>query len=882
MTSDRFKPPAVARLVARAVAPAADRGDLVTDLDDEAARVAAGRGSAAARRWYRRQVWTSVLPLLRRRFTGSSGPLGALTGFGQDVRLAVRALAASRAFTVSVVLLLAIGIAAHTVVYAVVDAIMLRPLPFGDKSDRLVTLHSIHPTLARDWDDAEVSYDDLIDLRRETAALEQLEGVLGRSVSISNGTETTRELAASVTPGLLPLLGATPVLGRHFRDEEAAPPGAEQVTIVSHRLWETLLGRDPNVIGRTVLINGRPLTIVGVTPPRFNFPDDQQLWLPFRADPAGTRANRALLAVGVLEPGVSFDDGVKALKATAARLAERYPDTNRDWDVHVIRFREFFASGDEAEELLMAVSVLLGIACANVAALMLARGIGRQREVMLRAALGASRLRLFRLLATEGVLVTAIGGALGIGLAGWGIKALVAWIPEPLPYWATPDLDARVVTFAAALTMGVALIAGVVPALRLLRADVSAALLPGVRAAAGQPAHRRLQRMLVVAQVAMSLALLMSAVLLSRSATALLEADGGFDRSPLLSLRFYIAGDRYDAIDARAAAVSEVVRRVAEVPGVRGVTATGAIPTDDGGSAIRVAAAGVAGSFAEIGAQLIPVTPEFWRALGLTLSTGRTFTATESADPATPSVIVNRRMAALMWPGDDAVGRTFTMRDNSGSRQVRVVGVAPDLVYEEFGEVTAPSQLNVYVPYIRAGWRTEALLISAAGDPASLASLVWPAIRAVDPGFAIYDTMTMDARREFNHWSAEFIGRTFTAFAFAALLLACVGAYGIAAYGVQQQRQEIAVRMAIGAGRSRIMRQFIAGGARLAVGGVAVGLPFALIAAALLQSTLFRVSVWQAGPWIALPLALVSAVVAASYFPARRASLIDPIAALRD
>ncbi|HET9369211.1 MAG TPA: FtsX-like permease family protein, partial [Vicinamibacterales bacterium] len=249
-----------------------------------------------------------------------------------------------------------------------------------------------------------------------------------------------------------------------------------------------------------------------------------------------------------------------------------------------------------------------------------------------------------------------------------------------------------------------------------------------------------------------------------------------------------------------------------------------------------------------------------------------------------PSVIVNRRLAALMWPGVDAVGRAFTMRDNAGTREVRVVGVAPDLTYEEFGEETPQSHLNVYVPYIRAGWRSQALLISAAGniEPASLASPVRPAIRAVDPGFAIYDVMTMDARRTFNHWSDQFIGRTFTTFAIAAVLLACVGAYGIAAYGVQQQRHEIALRMAIGAGRGRIMRQFLTAGTTLAIAGIGVGLPFALIAAGLLQSTLFRVSVWQPGPWIVLPIALVAAIIAASYLPARRASLIDPIAVLKD
>jgi predicted permease len=384
-------------------------------------------------------------------------------------------------------------------------------------------------------------------------------------------------------------------------------------------------------------------------------------------------------------------------------------------------------------------------------------------------------------------------------------------------------------------------------------------------------------------QVAASFALLVGAVLLGRSATALFTADGGFDRSRLLSLRVYMPGDRYDLVPARAAAIEDLMRSIAEVPGVRSVTATGAIPTDDGGDEIRLrVAGGVAGAFDELGAQLIPVTSTFWDTLGLSLHEGRTFTASESLDPSVTAVIVNRRLAARLWPQESAVDRTLQVVDGGSLVTLRVVGVAPDLVYEEFGEQTGPSQLNVYVPYVRAGWRTQALLVRTASAPGMLGASVTTAVRRVDPGFAVYDVMTMDDRRAYNHWADRFIGQLFWGFAGAALLLACVGAYAIVAYSVAQRRREIGVRIAIGASRAEILRHFVRGGMRLAIAGALLGAPVAFATARALEAELFRVAVWEPAIWVSVPAILVAAVAAASYLPARRASLTDPAVTLRD
>ena len=878
------RPPLLSRWLLRLVTPTDERGELLPDLEDEMRQRAARDGRRAARRWYARQARRSLGPMMAGRLArgGLRGRPG--TGLLQDLRLATRALWRSPAFALSTLAMLALGIGAFATVYAFVDAMVLRPLPFGERNERLVTLHSTHPTLVADPSDAGMSYADFTDFGAESTSLEQIEAALGRNVAIATDISTDRVLAASVTPGMFTMLGVEPLLGRTFSPDEGAGAGFETVVVVSHAIWRDMLGGDPAAVGRPIRLNDRELTVIGVMPPGFTFPEEHGLWLPYATSPMAGRQNRPWLAIGLLRDGVDVDQAATELRGVASRLADRYPDTNRDWSVTLFPLRALFGSAHDETTLLAAVSLLLLVTCANVAGLILARGAARRRELTVRAALGARRGRLMRWLVAEAVVLAAAGGALGLLLAGWGLHALVAWMPEPPPFWAVPALDARVIAVALLGTALVAVLSGLAPAWRLSRVGAASALSTGARAAGDSGAHRRLQSLLVVGQAAVSLSLVVGAVLLGQSARALLNADAGFDHDAILSARFYIAGDRYDPIEARTALVDAIVAHVAAIPGVRAAAATGAIPTDDGGADVRlVPPVGARLAGAEVGAQVVPVTPSFWTTLGLNLAEGRTFSIGEAADAGTDVVVVNQRLADVFWPDGSAVGRSLRLIDGGGPRDARVIGIAPDLVYEEFGEVTPQSQLNLYVPYAVAGWRTQALLVAVdpSRPPGSVADAMRAAVQARDPGLAVYDVMPMTARRAYNHWGDRFIGQAMTGLAVAALLLACVGAYGITSYGVALRRREIGVRIAIGATARDIRRLFLATGARLAVAGTLVGLPLALVTARALEAELFRISPWDARVWVVLPAVLAAAILAASYWPARRASRTDPASTLR-
>ncbi len=801
----------------------------------------------------------------------------------QDLRYALRSLGLSMGFTVAAVLTLALGVAANTVVYSMFDALYLRPLPFGDRSLRLVTLHSTHPTQAQDWDDSELSYPDLVDLRESSVTLEGIEGVVNRNLSVSAIDDTVRVLGASITPGLFQLLGVSPHLGRAFQLDEGAEPGAESVAILSYSLWQRLYGADRTIVGRTVPVNGRRVTVVGVMPQQFAFPELCEIWLPYRTLRDQGRDRRIVLAVGLRRPDADLDATLADVRRIGTTLAVRYPDTNRDWNVHVMPMREFFVGKPtDMTAVLLAVGLVLLVACANVASLLVARGIGRQRELIVRTALGASRTRLVRLMMFESLLLAAAGGAIGLLVAGWGLDGLVASMPEPPPYWARIRIDARVLLFTFFVSLVTAVVSGLLPALRVSRVKRPGSLLIGSRSADASPDQRRLQGTLVAAQVAVSFGLLVSAALLALSSRSLLGADVGFDPRPLFSVRVYLAGDASAQPEARAHALNGLLARLSTAPGVSSAAATGAIPSDDGGVGIRlVPARGTGAPGEEIGAQQVPVTPGLFDALGLRLLEGRTFTTTESVQPQSDVVIVNQHLAKQFWPGEGAVGRQLRVVQASGIVSYRVVGVVPDVVYEELGEETPQSQLTVYVPYAVSPWRTMAILLRTPGDPAALAHAARRIVREADPNFASYDVMTMWDRRLMTSWGERLEGRTFAAFAAAALLLACLGIYGLTAYTVAQRTREIGVRLAIGAAGADILRLLLGRGLKLALIGGIAGVPLAIAGARMVQDDLFRVSPWTPAVWIVLPAVLVSSVVLASFIPARRATLIDPATALR-
>ena len=800
-----------------------------------------------------------------------------------DLRHALRALRLRPGFTAVALLTLALGIGANAAVFTMVDALLLAPLPFGEKSARVVSVHSTHPTQAEDWQDSALSFADLEDLRASSRALEDLAGYVARGFTLTGEGEAERVEGGAVTPNLFPLIGAQPMLGRQFLREEGAVAGFEPVVMLSHGLWQRRFGRDPGIVGRTIHVNDRALVVVGVMPEGFRFPERAQLWVPYGRDES-PRDRRFVAAIGALRKGVDLPRFQRELDSLAAALAQRHPETNRNWGLRALAYRDLvFDTGGRVAvlALMAAVAFVLLIGCANLANLLLARGVARQREIAVRTAVGASRGRVVRLMVVESLVLSLAGTVLGALLGHAGLDAVVASWPEELPYWIRLEVSGRVVAFLGGVAVLTALAFGLVPALRVSRPDVIATLKEEGRSA-GSRADRRLQTALVVGQVALCLALLVGANLMVRSFLELQAADAGFDEHNVVSLRVSIAGDVYDPLPAKVAFFRRAAERLRALPGVAQAAATSAIPADDGGDPVRVVADGrPVEPGQETGAQLIAIQPALFEALGVRLEEGRTFTENEAGHADAAVAIVNRTLAFRFWPGDTAVGRRVGLVGASGTSWLTIVGIAPEIQYEEFGEQTSQSRLHVYVPYARRGSRLMAFLIRGTGPAEALVQPVRHALAEVAPEVPVFDLHTMRSRRLETTWPQRFFGRAMAVFAAVALFLACLGVYGVLSHAVSRRTREIGVRMALGATSQDVMRLVLGQAARMAAAGVACGLLLAAALARALQAILFNVS--ASDPWALLGMAalLAAVVLAASGVPGRAASRTDPLRALR-
>ena len=815
-------------------------------------------------------------------------------GITTDLRLAARRLARRPGFAIAALATLGLGIGATSMVFTIVNALLLRPLPLGEHGERVVTLHSTHRSQAEDWQDSALSYADIVDLRAQARGLADAAGYVGRGFTLTVGGESERVQGGSVTPNLFGLLGLQPAIGRGFRDEDAEDFGFASVALVSHRLFEQRFGADRRLVGQGIVLNGRALTVIGVMPPGIRFPERADVWVPYRPssapERAPSRAQRFVQGFGLLRDGVTREQLQSELDGVAAGLARQYPDTNRGWGVRAMSFRDSAVDrGTRAVAFVLlgaVVSVLL-IGCANLANLTLARGVARQRELAVRASLGASRGRLAREMLSETVLLCACGGLVGLALGRFFLELSVASWPEELPYWVRFDLDWRGTAFVLLVATLAALFSGLVPALRAARPDLVADLRDGARGTAGA-ASQRLQSALVVGQVALSLALLVGASLMMRSFLRLQAAPSGFVEQQLLTLRFYVAGDAYDRTERRADFVHELEERVLALPGVADAAVTSSIPTDDGGAPVRlVVERQPVPRGEEPGAIRIVASPRLFETLGAPLLEGRAFTPDEQRSPTADVAIVNRALARRFWP-DGAIGQRLALVDGGGLRDdapvswLRVVGVAPDLQYEEFGEETASSRLNVFRPYASAPGRVLALLVRTRTQaPRAQADAVRRAFRDADPGLAIWDVRTMDEVRAFTMWEQRFFGQLMGAFAGQALLLACLGVYGVLAYAVSQRIHEIGVRLALGARPQDVVGLVVRRGLLLGAAGAGLGLLLSLGVSRALAGVLYGVAPYDPASLAATAAALLVVVLAASLLPARRAAAVDPIAALR-
>jgi len=805
----------------------------------------------------------------------------------QDARYGLRMLRRQPAFTAVAVLALALGIGANTAIFSVVNAVLLRPFPFREQ-ERLVGVWEANEHMDR----VEVSPGNFADWRRHAGdTFEQLAVLNFWSANLAGDGSPERLQGFQVSPSLFPMLGVEPVLGRTFTAEEEQP-GRDAVVVLSHGLWRRRFAGDPGVLNRTLNVNGRAYTVVGVMPPDFQIHRRAELWSPFAPDER-TLANRLphyLIVFGRLREGVSPEQARSAMAALAREMAGRHPDTNAGWSANVVPLREQ-AVGDVETPLLLllgAVGFVLLIACANVANLSLARSASRTKEIAIRTALGAGRLRIVRQLLTESVLLALAGGGTGLLLAAWGIDLLVANLSPgaafSLPRAEQIGIDRGVLAFTLLVSLATGLVFGLAPALQATKADLGEGLKEGGRTSGAGAPGRRLRSALVVSEIALSVVLLVGAGLLVRSIVGLLRVNPGFDGEGVVTMRVTLPRAKYDEDAKVTAFLDQLLGRLKALPGVEAAAATSQLPLggSNASTTFQIDGQPPLAPSEQPGAHSRVVSPDFFSALRIPVIEGRAFS--EADDAAQPrAVVISQHVARKFFPEGGAVGRRI--RSGGGEGQLyTIVGVVGDVKHQG---LTREPQATLYFTHKTDPGRSMVLTVRTAD--ARLAESLAPSMRrevlAVDPDQPVFDVRTAREAVEQSISLERSVAFLLSVFACVAVALAAVGIFGVMSYTVTQRTREIGVRMALGAEPRDILRLFLCHGFALALLGAGVGLAGALILmrvlGSLIAGLLFGVTATDPLTYAGVALALVAVALAACYLPARRATKVDPMVALR-
>ena len=798
-----------------------------------------------------------------------------------DLRYALRTLLRAPGFTLAVVLTLALGIGANAAIFSVVYGVLLRPLPY-EAPEGLVMIYGRYPEFGR----TSTSLPDYRDWRDGTRSFTQMAARYGGSFVLTGEGEPERVIADRVTANFFPTLGVRPLLGRDFLPEEERVGGDDRVVLLSYGYWQRRFGGEREVLGRQIALNGHPFTVVGVMPQTFRFGSRAvDLWAPARADTTLPRRAEFLDIVARLKPGVSVSQADADLATVVHRLGEQYPQTNGNLRSEVIGLQPDLVGGVRPALLAFmgAVALVLLIACANVANLLLARAATRDREVAVRVALGAGRGRLVRQLLTESVVLSLLGGLLGVAVATWGVAALGNTSVQFLPRQAEISMNAPVVAFSLLLAVATGLLFGLAPALRLSRGTLHETLREGARGATGG-GLARLRNALVLGEVALALVLCLGAGLLIRSFGKLTRVDLGFQPAGVLTFDVTFPSAKFSDEAQLPPLYSAILERAAALPGVRAAAISDALPMS-GASYLSFTIDGRPPRQARAGAapedlQPFAVSPDYFDALRIPLRRGRVFTAGDGPS-ATPVALVNEEMVRRFFDdGTDPIGRRLTFGDpaNPTSTWWTIVGVVGNVAQEG---VTAKPYAQLYRPIAQYASRAVFVSLRTDRDPGFLATPARQVVRAVDGDLLVNGIQPLEARVAKSIARPRLSVLLLGGFSALALALAAIGIYGVMAYTVAQRTREIGVRMALGADAGSVRRLIVRQGMRPALAGVGVGLVAAVAASRLLASMLYGVSAMDPITFALVPLFLIAVALLATFVPARRATRVPPTVALQ-
>jgi predicted permease len=808
-----------------------------------------------------------------------------------DLRYGLRVLSRSPGFSVATILVLALGIGANTLIFSVVNAVLLRPLPFQDSS-RIMQIWHVPP--ARSFPGLtlfSVSPANYLDWQSQGHSFEEMAAYGGATFNIGGKERPEAIQAAPVAAGFFSILRVHPALGRTFSPEEDRP-GQGHVVVLGNTLWRDHFGADPGIIGRNIVLDGETYNVIGVMPPKFKFPDFAQLWVPlaWTNEKRAVRGNHNYMVIGRLKTGVDILSAKAEISAISSRLEQLYPEDDKGWGATLVPLREQIV-GDVRPALLVllgAVAFVLLIACANVANLVLAKTLSRRKEIAIRTALGASRLAVLRQVLVETVMLSLTGGALGLFLARFGMTLIVKLLGDRLPRATEITLDAQVLTFTVFVALFAGILAGVLPAVRFTRTDVSEALKQGQSRGSSDSGGSKTRGLLVISEVALSLVLLIGAGLMLRTLWQLSRVQPGFDPNNVLTMAIPVPATKFHSPAAQISFFDRVLQRVRATPGVEAAGVIDDLPLDNGGShqAITIEGQPVVPMADQPEVDIRLVSPDYLRTMRIPLIRGRDLTDADAAGRSAV-VLISASLASRFWPNEDPLGKHVTLTFFPDAAR-EVVGIVGDVKLDSLDE-TRPVA-TVYRPLDQVSappsepWRSfgMSLAVRTSADPMSVVSAVTSAVHQVDAEAPVADVNSMEGLISASLSPQRFNMLLLGAFAGLALLLAAVGIYSVLSYTVRRRVREIGIRMALGATHSDVLSMVVADGMKPILVGVGIGLAAALALGRVVSSLIFGVRATDPLTFALVAALLVAVGLLATVIPAYRATRVEPVRTLRE